>query len=107
MDTLLNNVEVRVLGALIEKELTTPEYYPLVTDKVFFVGDLVAMVVAESRQQAEDACELIEVDYDPLPPVISYEAALDPAVARFHGEPVTGKIEDDIERAARIGHRRR
>ena len=47
----------------------TPEYYPLVTDKVLFVGDLVAMVVAESRQQAEDACELIEVDYDPLPPV--------------------------------------
>jgi uncharacterized protein YceH (UPF0502 family) len=29
VDTLLNNVEVRVLGALIEKELTTPEYYPL------------------------------------------------------------------------------
>jgi uncharacterized protein YceH (UPF0502 family) len=29
VDTLLTNVEVRVLGALIEKELTTPEYYPL------------------------------------------------------------------------------
>lgn len=29
MDTILNAVEVRVLGALIEKQLTTPEYYPL------------------------------------------------------------------------------
>lgn len=29
MDTILNNVEVRVLGCLVEKELTTPEYYPL------------------------------------------------------------------------------
>lgn len=29
MDTTLNNIEVRVLGSLIEKELTTPEYYPL------------------------------------------------------------------------------
>ena len=29
MEALLNSVEVRVLGALIEKEITTPEYYPL------------------------------------------------------------------------------
>ncbi len=29
MDHLLNDVEVRVLGSLIEKEVTTPDYYPL------------------------------------------------------------------------------
>ena len=29
MDALLNDVEVRVLGALVEKQVTTPEYYPL------------------------------------------------------------------------------
>jgi carbon-monoxide dehydrogenase large subunit len=57
-----------------------PEFFALVTDKVLFVGDLVAMVVAESRAQAEDACELIEVDYDPLPAVVDYETALDPTV---------------------------
>ena len=56
-----------------------PVFYALATDKVRFVGDLVAMVVAESRSLAEDACELITVDYDPLPPVATYEAALDPA----------------------------
>jgi aerobic carbon-monoxide dehydrogenase large subunit len=55
-----------------------PEFYPLTTDKVRLLGDLVAMVVAESRYEAEDACELIEVEYDPLPVVVSYEGALDP-----------------------------
>ena len=54
-----------------------PEFYPLVTDKVRFVGDLVVVVVADSRYQAEDACELVEVDYDPLPAVAGYDDALD------------------------------
>jgi carbon-monoxide dehydrogenase large subunit len=54
-----------------------PEFYALVTDRVRMVGDLVAMVVAESRYEAEDACELIDVEYEPLPAVVSYEAALD------------------------------
>jgi aerobic carbon-monoxide dehydrogenase large subunit len=56
-----------------------PEFYPLVTDKVRFVGDLVVMVVAESRYQAEDACELVEVEYDPLEAVANYEDAVDPS----------------------------
>ena len=41
-----------------------PEYTLLATDKVRFVGDPVAIVVAESRYLAEDGCELVEVDYD-------------------------------------------
>ena len=68
-----------------------PEYFPLVTDKVLFVGDLVAMVVAESRAQAEDACELIEVDYDPLPAVVDYETALDPSVP-----PIFSDLESNV-----------
>ena len=55
-----------------------PEFYPLVTDKVRFVGDLVAMVVADSRYAAEDACDLVEVDYDALPAVADYDDAIDP-----------------------------
>ena len=46
-----------------------PEYTLLATDKVRFVGDPVAIVVAESRYLAEDGCELVEVDYEDLPPV--------------------------------------
>jgi carbon-monoxide dehydrogenase large subunit len=56
-----------------------PAYSALATDKVRFVGDPVAVVVAESRHLAEDACELIEVDYDPLPAVVTIDQALDPA----------------------------
>src|SRR6266568_6422287 len=50
----------------------------LASDKVRFVGDLVAMVIAESRYLAEDAVDLIQVEYDPLPSVPNMQVALDP-----------------------------
>ena len=49
---------------------------PLATDRVRFVGDIVAAVVAETRAQAVDAAEQVIVDYDPLPVLIDPEAAL-------------------------------
>jgi len=60
-----------------------PEYTVLATDKVRFVGDPVAIVVAESRYLAEDGCELVEVDYADLPPVASAAVALDPGSPRL------------------------
>ncbi|HEV7865124.1 MAG TPA: molybdopterin cofactor-binding domain-containing protein, partial [Acidimicrobiia bacterium] len=60
----------------------------LATDKVRFQGQEVAFVVAEDRYAARDALELIEVDYEILPPVIDAHTALDAGV------PV---IRDDIE----------
>jgi aerobic carbon-monoxide dehydrogenase large subunit len=48
----------------------------LATDKVRFVGEPVALVVAETRAQAVDAAELVDVDYDDLPAVADMEAAL-------------------------------
>ena len=60
----------------------------LATDKVRFQGQEVAFVVAEDRYSARDALELIDVEYEPLPPVIDARRALDP------GAPV---IRDDIE----------
>jgi carbon-monoxide dehydrogenase large subunit len=59
----------------------------LATDKVRFQGQEVAFVVAQDRYSARDALELIHVEYEPLPPVIDAERALDP------GAPV---IRDDI-----------
>jgi carbon-monoxide dehydrogenase large subunit len=59
--------------------LPMPSFSVLATDKVRLVGDPVVLVVADSRYLAEDACELVEVDYDELPAVISQEQALDPA----------------------------
>ena len=53
--------------------------YPLARDRVRYVGEPVAVAVAESRYQAEDALERIRVDYDPLPP--SVDARADPPAA--------------------------
>ena len=50
----------------------------LATDKVLYVGEPIAALVAESRYQAEDAAELVAVDFEPLPPVLSVEQALAP-----------------------------
>ena len=66
-------------------------YTALASEKVRFVGDPIALVVAESRYLAEDALDLIQVDYDPLPPVPNMEVALDPASA-----PVFEEAGDNI-----------
>jgi carbon-monoxide dehydrogenase large subunit len=90
-----------------------PNFTILCTDKVRLVGDPVAMVVAESRYAAEDACELIAVDYEDLPPVASAAAAMDPAShpifedlgtnVRAVTEPVVyGDIDGAFARADRV-----
>ena len=49
----------------------------LATDKVRFQGQEVAFVVAEDRYSARDALELIQVEYEPLPPVVDARRALE------------------------------
>ncbi|WP_202125212.1 xanthine dehydrogenase family protein molybdopterin-binding subunit [Actinomadura physcomitrii] len=60
---------------------------PLAEDEVRFVGDPVALVVAEDRYIAEDAVELVSVDYDPLPPVVDYVTARDAEALVHAGYP--------------------
>lgn len=55
----------------------SPAFFGLATDTVRFVGDPVVLVVAESRYLAEDACDTIEVEYEPLRAVATIEQALD------------------------------
>jgi aerobic carbon-monoxide dehydrogenase large subunit len=59
---------------------------PLARGSVCFVGDPVALVVAESRAVAEDACELVVVDYDPRPAVVDLWAAVDNSEELVHEE---------------------
>ena len=59
-------------------------YYPLAIDKVRFVGEPVAVVVADSRYSAEDAVERISVDYELLSPVMDVEGALKPDSPLLH-----------------------
>ena len=56
--------------------MRTPERMSLATDKVRFVGEPVVAVAAESRAVAEDALDLISVDYEPLPVVTNAEDSL-------------------------------
>jgi len=57
-----------------------PRYPALVEDRVRMIGDYVAFVVAETYYQAVDAAELIEVDYEPLPAIVSTGDAVKPGV---------------------------
>src|SRR5580700_330569 len=81
------------LLALFSTGGPTPEFTLLATDKVRFVGDPVAIVIAESRYLAEDGCELVEVDYDDLPPVTNASFALDPG-----SPPLFANLGDNIAR---------
>jgi carbon-monoxide dehydrogenase large subunit len=67
---------------------------PLAEREVRFVGDPVALVVAESRYVAEDAAELVEVDYESLPPVVDYTQAerAQALVHESHGSNVVAKL---------------
>ena len=67
-------------------ELKTPPYPPLASDVVRYAGEAVAVVVAEDPYIAEDARELIEVEYEPLPVVVDQEKALAKGAPQLHAE---------------------
>ncbi len=75
-----------------------PAYPILAADKVRWVGDSVAFVVAETLAQAMDAAELIAVDYAELPAVTSTEAA-----ASAGGPPVWSECPDNIGFVSLVG----
>ncbi|HSP72826.1 MAG TPA: xanthine dehydrogenase family protein molybdopterin-binding subunit [Gaiellaceae bacterium] len=60
--------------------------YALAVGKTRFVGDPVAIVVAETRELARDAAELVEVEYEPLPVVVDARRALDEDAPVLHEE---------------------
>lgn len=98
-----------------------PNYYatpivPLAAGKVRYVGEAVAAVIATSRYLAEDAIELIEVDYEPLGAVSRAELAVADDAPLLHDEAGTnvliarefrkGDVASDLKAAAmRVGGR--
>jgi aerobic carbon-monoxide dehydrogenase large subunit len=69
------------LGALpfvwpITEDIKVPVHYPLTRDKIRFAGDAVAVVVAETREQALDAAESVTVSVTELPAVVDMEDAM-------------------------------
>jgi carbon-monoxide dehydrogenase large subunit len=83
--------------------------YPLAIERACWQGEPVVAIVAETREQAEDALQRIEVDYEMLPPVVDMETALDPATPVIHpdlGDNLcftrhldTGGVDDAFARA--------
>ena len=70
----------------INDDLKQPSHHPLAKDKARYVGDAVAVVVAESRALAQDAVELVEVDWEPLPAVTGIKEALAEGAPLVHEE---------------------
>ena len=62
----------------------SPPVWPIARDTVRWVGEAVAAVVAESRYQAEDAAEAVEVDYDVLPVVTDPEQAMEDGAPQLY-----------------------
>ena len=63
-----------------------PRHLPMAADKARHVGDIVAMVVAGSLDRARDAAELLEIDYGPLPAVVTVAQALAPGAPLVHDD---------------------
>jgi carbon-monoxide dehydrogenase large subunit len=78
------------------KHIIKPPRPVLAARKVRHVGDAVAMVVAETPLAAQDAAELVEVEYRDLPAVVSAEAALAPGAPQLH-EEAPGNLAFDYE----------
>jgi carbon-monoxide dehydrogenase large subunit len=68
-----------------------PDHWPLASEEVRYLGDGVAVVVAESPAAAQDAAELVDVEYEPLPVVTEVDAALDDGAPLVHPELETNR----------------
>jgi aerobic carbon-monoxide dehydrogenase large subunit len=73
------------------KPMNEPPHPVLAQGKVRYVGDPVAMIIAESIEQAKDAAEQVVVDYDVLPSVVSAVDALKPGAPQIHEQAPANK----------------
>ena len=76
-----------------------PNHYPIAVDKVHYVGEPVAIVLASSRAAAEDAGERIEVKYQSLPAVVDIEKAIEKGAPILH-EELGSNLSYDVKFAA-------
>ncbi len=74
------------LAAVVKFDLRQAPQWALCRERARYVGEIVAMVLAESRAAAEDAVDLIEVDWEPLPPVMDMVRAGEPGGPLVHQE---------------------
>ncbi|RRQ80686.1 xanthine dehydrogenase family protein molybdopterin-binding subunit [Streptomyces griseofuscus] len=75
----------------VTEDIVLPDHPPIAVEEVRYAGDPVAVVVARDRYAAADALEAIEVDYDPLPPVLDLEDALAEGAPLVHSDKGTNR----------------
>ena len=80
-------------GSELKKALPTP----LAVDLVRWVGEPIAVVIADSRAQAQDACEAIAIDFDDLPAAATTSAALAVGATQLH-EAAPGNLAFDYQK---------
>ena len=90
-------------------ELKIPKYRAVAVDRIMYVGDPVAVVVAESPYRASDAAEMIDVEYEPLEPVVNPEKAVEkdapqlyddvPGNVAFRWKIDAGNVDDVFSKA--------
>jgi len=89
-DLAADKVGILPAGWLIHSKDGTPMVEPghaaLVADKVRHVGDQVAVVIAETKDQAREAAALVEVDYQPLPAAVTVTQAVAPGAPLVHDQ---------------------
>jgi len=71
--------------------MAAPPRTPLAEGKVFYVGQPVVAIVAETRQQAQDAAELVQIEYEDLPAVVDPRRAIEPG-APLLWDPASGNV---------------
>ena len=90
---VITGEDVRRLSDPFLTVVKTPiQQWALAVERVRYVGEPVALVVAENRYIAEDAGELVEVEYQPLEPVIDPEIACESSAPLLHPEAKTNQI---------------
>jgi aerobic carbon-monoxide dehydrogenase large subunit len=70
--------------AFVAEKKYIPERFPIAEKEVCYQGEIVAVVLAETKGQAADAANLIQVEYEELPAVMDPEKALDPKSPKAH-----------------------
>jgi carbon-monoxide dehydrogenase large subunit len=73
-------------GWPVTEDIVMPPHPPMATDEVRYVGEAVAVVIARDRYIAADATALVDVSYEPLPPVLDMRAALAEGSPKVHEE---------------------
>jgi len=82
---VITGADVRAVSASLVAGVRAPiECWPIAVDRVRYVGEPVAVVLAASRYLAEDALELVNVGYEPLPAIVDPLAALDSEHPALH-----------------------